>query len=97
MVRGWNLGLRLYFLIFLALSSATGVDTASGFSKNGVLGIPYVGNMDIAEVFGGRPSPASAGHAFDEGGGVWGASAPRGRAAEIIFIGVPPLEPQDHT
>lgn len=49
MVRGWNLGLRLYFLIFLALSSATGVDTASGFSKNGVLGIPYVGNMDISE------------------------------------------------
>ena len=47
------------------------IDTA-GFSKNGVLGIPYVGNMDIsdAEVFGGRPSPASAGHAFDEGGGV---------------------------
>lgn len=50
-----------------------------------------------AEVFGGRPSPASAGHTFDEGGGVWRAPVPRGRAAEIILTDVPPLEPQDHT
>ena len=64
--------ISLYFWLLSSVTMKLVLTQLLGSLKMASQGFPVWATWTSvkAEVFGGRPSPASAGHTFDEGGGV---------------------------